>query len=216
MSPELASQTPMPAQDKRSASAPREQCGGSPSITDRELLEVIREFRATDWAAISLAHEELEIRLVKRRPGEPLHWGGDVPFAALQEPVAVTPGRPERAHAPVVPAATLNGQGAAGTPTVSKEDREERAPQAGQTHVVKAATVGTFWEAPAPGAEPFVKRGDFVQRGQQLAIVELMKLMTEVLAEHAGRIDEIVVKTGQTVEADAPLFRVRLDAARAD
>jgi len=37
-----------------------------------------------------------------------------------------------------------------------------------------------------------------------------------VLAEHAGRIDEIFVKNGQTVEADAPLFRVRLDAARAD
>ena len=81
------------------------------------------------------------------------------------------------------------------------------APAAPDTrHAVTAPLVGTFYRAGEPGARPFVEVGDVVQAGQQLAIVEAMKLMNVVEADKAGRVAEILVADGESVEYAQPLI----------
>ncbi|MBN1825901.1 MAG: acetyl-CoA carboxylase biotin carboxyl carrier protein [Candidatus Eisenbacteria bacterium] len=71
---------------------------------------------------------------------------------------------------------------------------------------VPAPMVGTFYSAPAPDAEPYVKLGDLVHKGQTVCIVEAMKLMNEIQSESDGRIAKILVENGQPVEYGQPLF----------
>lgn len=74
--------------------------------------------------------------------------------------------------------------------------------------VVTSPLVGTFYQAPSEDAEPFVKVGDKVTKGQVLGIVEAMKLMNEIESEYDGTITEILVKNEQPVEYGQPLFRI--------
>ena len=76
-------------------------------------------------------------------------------------------------------------------------------------HVVKSPIVGTFFEAPSPGAPPFVKIGDSVQEGQVLCIIEAMKLMNEIEAEVSGVLAKAFVSNGTPVEYGMPLFGIR-------
>jgi acetyl-CoA carboxylase biotin carboxyl carrier protein len=76
-------------------------------------------------------------------------------------------------------------------------------------HLVKSPIVGTFYNAPSPGAPSFVKMGDHVQNGQVLCIIEAMKLMNEIESDVAGEIVRIFVENGQPVEYGEPLFAVR-------
>lgn len=66
--------------------------------------------------------------------------------------------------------------------------------------VITSPMVGAFYAAPAPGAKPFVKVGDTVSVGQVVCIVEAMKLMNEIESEVSGRITQICVEDGQSVE----------------
>lgn len=75
--------------------------------------------------------------------------------------------------------------------------------------VVVSPLVGTFYSASSPEAEPFVKAGDSVKKGQVLGIIEAMKLMNEIEAECDGVVDEIFVQNEQMVEYGQPLFRIR-------
>src|SRR5690606_8464245 len=81
-----------------------------------------------------------------------------------------------------------------------------QAPQADNLVQVTAPMVGTFYRAPAPDAEPYVKVGDIVEVGQPLCIIEAMKLMNEIESETRGRIKEILVENAQPVEYGQPLF----------
>ena len=76
-------------------------------------------------------------------------------------------------------------------------------------HTITSPMVGTFYEAPAPGAEPFVKVGSKVNENSVVCIVEAMKLMNEIEAEVKGEIAEILVENGQLVEYGQPLFLVK-------
>ncbi len=69
--------------------------------------------------------------------------------------------------------------------------------------------VGVFYAAPAENAEPFVKVGDRVKKGQTLCIVEAMKLMNEIMAEQDGEILEICLENGQVVDYGCRLFRMK-------
>jgi acetyl-CoA carboxylase biotin carboxyl carrier protein len=71
---------------------------------------------------------------------------------------------------------------------------------------------GIFYEAPKPGENPYVKVGDSVTSGQVICIIEAMKLMNEIISDIDCKIIEVLVKNGQTVEAEQPLFRVKLKA----
>ena len=96
-------------------------------------------------------------------------------------------------------------EGAAVEPLL-QEEVAEAIQEAG--NVVKSPLVGTFYAAPAEDAEPFVRNGDMVKKGQVLAIVEAMKLMNEIESEYEGEITEIYVENGQSVEYGQPLFRI--------
>jgi acetyl-CoA carboxylase biotin carboxyl carrier protein len=73
---------------------------------------------------------------------------------------------------------------------------------------ITSPMVGTFYVAPSPDSPPFVKEGDKVRKGDTLCILEAMKIMNELEAEFECRILEILVKDGEPVEYDKPLFRV--------
>lgn len=75
-------------------------------------------------------------------------------------------------------------------------------------HTVTSPFVGTFYRAASPEAPPFAEVGQSVRKGQVLCIVEAMKLMNEIEAELAGRVAEILVQNGQSVEFGEPLFRI--------
>ena len=60
--------------------------------------------------------------------------------------------------------------------------------------------VGTFYSAPSPDADPFVKVGQTIKEGDVVCIVEAMKLMNEIESEFSGKIVEICVQDGQPVE----------------
>lgn len=68
--------------------------------------------------------------------------------------------------------------------------------------------VGTYYQAPSPGAAPFVKAGSSVKKGDTIGIIEAMKIMNEIQAEYDCRIVEVLVADGQPVEFDMPLFVV--------
>ena len=73
-------------------------------------------------------------------------------------------------------------------------------------NVVKSPMVGTFYAKPSPDAEPFVEVGQVVKKGQTLCIIEAMKLMNEIESEFDGKVKEILVKDGESVEYGKPLF----------
>jgi acetyl-CoA carboxylase biotin carboxyl carrier protein len=82
------------------------------------------------------------------------------------------------------------------------------APAASQAHLltIEAPMVGTFYRAPSPDAQPFVREGDRVKKGQVVCIVEAMKLMNEIESKVAGRVMKVLVENAQPVEYGQPLF----------
>jgi len=85
------------------------------------------------------------------------------------------------------------------------QEKEEECPQFKGT-VVRSPIVGTFYAAPAPGKEPFVKVGSRVKKGDTLFIIESMKLMNEVPAEQDGVVTQILVENAQPVEYGQPIL----------
>ena len=75
--------------------------------------------------------------------------------------------------------------------------------------VVKSPIVGTFYRAPEPGAPPFVEVGSIVRKGQVLCVIEAMKLMNEIDAEHDGEVLEVFVEDRQPVQYGQKLFAIR-------
>ena len=84
------------------------------------------------------------------------------------------------------------------------------APNALDSKLVKvlAPMVGTFYRAPSPDADPFVKEGDMVSKGQTLCIIEAMKLMNEIESEVSGKVVKILVDNAQPIEYNQPLFLI--------
>ncbi len=74
--------------------------------------------------------------------------------------------------------------------------------------IVKSPIVGTFYASPSPDAKPFVSIGDTVSSGDALCIIEAMKIMNEIESDVSGTITKVLVKNGQPVEFDQPLFEV--------
>jgi len=99
-----------------------------------------------------------------------------------------------------MPAVTRATTGSAGSPVTLP------APETAGLISVESPMVGTFYRAPAPGAEPYVKEGDLVEKGTILCIIEAMKLMNEIEAEVRGRIAKILVENAQPVEFGQSLF----------
>ncbi|SIR52054.1 biotin carboxyl carrier protein [Peribacillus simplex] len=106
------------------------------------------------------------------------------------------------AVAPVkVEAAPVQKQEEIQAPSTNTEDTS--------VHKITSPMVGTFYGAPSPDSDAYVKVGDQIKEDTVLCIVEAMKLMNELEAEVSGEIVEIFVKNGQLVEYGQPLFLVK-------
>ena len=159
-----------------------------------------------DWVNQSGDIEELSIKY------------GDIELALSKTPgglnhlkAAPAPAAPAPAPAaPAAPAATPESpQAAAPAPAEApaqeaaapaQEPKADTAAGSGNGVEVKSPMVGTFYAAPKPGADPFVKVGDTVEVGQVLGIVEVMKLMNNIEAKTAGTVTEILAENEDAVE----------------
>jgi acetyl-CoA carboxylase biotin carboxyl carrier protein len=108
------------------------------------------------------------------------------------------------AAAPALPAAAAHPPAAASAPV---EARETPRP-ASTLKEIKSPMVGTFYKAPEPGADPYVKVGGRITPGQTVCIIEAMKIMNEIEAEISGVVREICADDTQPVEFGQVLFRV--------
>jgi acetyl-CoA carboxylase biotin carboxyl carrier protein len=164
-------------------------------MNQKELKELIEFLIEKDIAEFELERGDVKVR-IKRGAGEHtvVHTHSEPRFYA----VPPAPGTaPEVSAAPVpVPAPATPPPAAA------------PAPEQG-LHTVKSPIVGTFYEAPSPGAPPFVKVGDTVEVGQVLCIVEAMKLLNEIESDVAGEIVKKLAVNGQPIEYGQELFVIR-------
>ena len=85
----------------------------------------------------------------------------------------------------------------------SSEDKKD------DGNIVKSPMVGTFYIKPSPTSEPYVEIGKDVKQGDTLCIIEAMKLMNEIESEFSGKVVDILLKDGDTVEYGTPLFRIK-------
>ena len=169
-----------------------------------ELRELVEFLKANDVAQFDLEKEGMKVRLKFQGAGNE-QSSLDMAqmarmLAAAQPMVGVTPTLQAAATPQALPAAAASSS----TPTSTSAT-----PPVEQHHIVKSPIVGTFYDAPSPGAAPCVKVGDTVEVGQVLCIVEAMKLMNEIEADAAGEIVERIASGGQPVEYGQALFSIR-------
>jgi acetyl-CoA carboxylase biotin carboxyl carrier protein len=113
--------------------------------------------------------------------------------------------------APVAPAMPVMMPAVAPALAPAATDHEAGArPPSAAPHLkeIRSPMVGTFYKAPEPGAEAYIKVGNRVSPGQTVCIIEAMKIMNEIEAEIAGAVREILVEDSQPVEFGQVLFRV--------
>ena len=156
----------------------------------KELKELIEFLEEKNIAEFELERGDVKVRI--RRAGEhPVaHAQGEPRFYAVA---------PAPAPAPEIGAAPVTTAPAAPVQPAAEEG----------LHMVKSPIVGTFYEAPSPGAPPFVKAGDQVEVGQVLCIVEAMKLLNEIESDVAGEIVKKLSSNGQPIEYGQDLFVIR-------
>lgn len=116
-----------------------------------------------------------------------------ITMSKLEHPPVVAAGMPMAAHSPAP---------AAPSPAEAAEEEDE-------SLFITSPIVGTFYSAPSPDAQPFVKIGDRVKNGQTVCILEAMKLMNEIQSDFDCEIEAVLVSNEQKVEYGQPLFRVK-------
>jgi len=83
------------------------------------------------------------------------------------------------------------------------------APDDPETFEITSPMVGTFYHSRAPDAEPFVSEGDAVSSDTVICIIEAMKVMNEIKAEHGGEVVQFLVEDGESVEFGQPIMVIR-------
>ncbi|MGO9086242.1 MAG: acetyl-CoA carboxylase biotin carboxyl carrier protein [Candidatus Sulfotelmatobacter sp.] len=162
-------------------------------MNQKELKELIEFLIEKDIAEFELERGDVKVKI--KRAAEPSPGAlPDSRYIAVH-PAPVVPG----VH---LPAAAPAGVDLAAAVAAVPEPEED-------LHIVRSPIVGTFYEAPSPGAPPFVKVGDRLEVGQVLCIVEAMKLMNEIECDVAGELVKKLVANGQPIEYGQELFAVR-------
>ena len=145
----------------------------------RKLKTLIDLVSESGVAELEITEGDDRVRIVNRNGAAPVQ---------VHQPVTVAQPMPVPVPAPeVAPAPAPTAPQQTGTPLTSP-------------------MVGTFYRAPSPGADPFVKVGDTVKKGQVVCIIEAMKLLNEVEADMDGTVKEVCVENGQPVEFGQSLF----------
>jgi acetyl-CoA carboxylase biotin carboxyl carrier protein len=120
-----------------------------------------------------------------------------------EESVRISRGSKIAAQA-VPPPALHEAPTATPPPVVQEEPPAEAAASHG--HTITSPMVGSFYRAPAPGAQPFVEVGQAVSVGDTLCIIEAMKMLNQIESDKSGVITAILVENGQPIEYGEPLF----------
>ncbi len=125
-----------------------------------------------------------------------------------EEKVRISRGGPTATHTNVMmaPAQAVPAAVSAAVPGAAPAAADEAALSEG--HFIKSPMVGTFYRSSAPGAKPFVEVGQAVKAGDTVCIIEAMKLLNEIEADHEGVIKAILAENGQPVEYGQPLFAI--------
>lgn len=150
-----------------------------------EIEELIKEFKASDLGHLKLKHEHFELVLDKESAYA--KHKNVLNSAHSPAPIMVEASMPS-AQTPVPMVCT---------PIVDKKE-----------DFVLSPMVGTFYHAPSPGAEPYVKAGDTLKKGQIIGIVEAMKIMNEIEVEYPCKVVSIEVGDAQPVEYGTKLIKV--------
>jgi acetyl-CoA carboxylase biotin carboxyl carrier protein len=156
----------------------------------RELVQLIRDHEFTEF---ELEREGFRVRF--RRGADP----SDTP---LQLPAA-----PSKPHTTT----TVSESGAAtsSVPSHPGAKAQTEASEDQDLHIIPSPIVGTFYRAPSPNVDSFVKIGSIVEPDSVVCIIEAMKLMNEIQAETSGEVAKIYVENGQPVEYGQPLFGIK-------
>ncbi len=143
----------------------------------KKLIELLEE---SDLAEIEVHEGEESVRISRATQAPP-------PQAVMTPPppAAAPPAAQEQAPAP------------------EAQDDESALPAG---HVITSPMVGSFYRAPAPGAQPFVEVGQHVKVGDTLCIIEAMKMLNQIESDKEGVVAAILVENGQPVEYGEPLF----------
>ena len=176
------------------------------SLTYKEMLEILKIIDDSPCRELRLELEGFKLEIIKGK--EPFHPAGGVsPGPAFPAPPSVSlldaaKAREEQA-AKIEKKEDLRGVAGPGIPSPSEVPRVSGIE-------VKSPLTGTFYRAPAPGARPFVEVGSSLEAGEQVAIVEVMKLMNSIKAPVKGIVRQIlaendtIVKMGQTLMVIEP------------
>lgn len=161
----------------------------------KEIRAILQAMVATETDELTLETPDFKLSVRRSVPAPP---------APPAPPPTALPAAPEAA-APA-PAAGATSPAAAAEPA-SKAGEPDEGDCPGCVEIT-APIVGTFYRKPAPDAEPFVKVGDRVEKGQVVCIIEAMKLFNEIESEVSGIIRKVLVEDGEPVEYGQPLFLV--------
>jgi acetyl-CoA carboxylase biotin carboxyl carrier protein len=167
------------------------------SINMNELRELIGLITENGLTQFELEHEGFHVKI------------GRGPFIDEQAASALAAATERQitassAHGPA-PVQSIPS-GAASHPGAQAE---EAASEDQDLHLIKSPIVGTFYRAPSPTTESFVRIGSQVEPATVVCIIEAMKLMNEIQAETTGEVVKIYVENGQAVEYGQPLFGVK-------
>jgi len=147
----------------------------------KQLKELMRSLKQFDISELEIEKNGERIKLARSSTEHVVHTSSMMPPAIM----ASIPG-----HAPA---------------SAKAEAVEDDA----SIHYITSPFVGTFYEAPSPGSDPFVRVGSEIKTGQGLCIIEAMKLMNEIEADVNGTILEILGENGKSVEYGDRLFKVK-------
>ncbi len=156
-------------------------------MNHKELKELIEFLIEKDIAEFELERGDVKVKIKRAGERTIVQTRPEMPYVAVTVPQSASPVVTPAAAppAPVAPAPEEN------------------------LHIVKSPIVGTLYEAPSPGAPPFVNVGDMVAVGQVLCIVEAMKLLNEIESDVAGEIVKKMGTNGQPIEYGQELFAIR-------
>jgi len=164
------------------------------SLTYKDMLEILKIVDESPCQELRLELEGFKLEIIKGKES-PHPSGGEAPGPASLPPSPGAMKAREEPAAKIEKKEDIEGAGLAAAGEVAKVSGVE----------VKSPLAGTFYRAPAPGARPFVEVGSSLEAGEQIAIVEVMKLMNSIKAPVKGIVRQIlaendtIVKMGQTL-----------------
>jgi acetyl-CoA carboxylase biotin carboxyl carrier protein len=175
-------------------------------LTYKDIVDIIKIIDDASCHELQIELEDLKLKIIKGN----MHGSAPIATSAVVPPASAVsePRNREAAEQPLTKSKHKTGI----KPVHSENTSNKKTETAGEEKIdgvpILSPLSGTFYCAPEPGAKPFVEIGARVEKGQQLGIVEVMKLMTNVKAPGNGVIRQIRVKNEETVSMGQILMTI--------